>query len=86
MLYRVSVATPILSPQTKKLDDFLKLNERDVLTNAGRISACLGDEIAHREFEKYWEHQKQIEKGDSVGALEDSIQKTTTERRRKPKT
>jgi hypothetical protein len=66
----------------KKLDDFLRLNERDILNHAGRISAQLGDEIAHREFEKYWEHQKQTE-GGPVNALEDSIQKAQTQRRKK---
>jgi hypothetical protein len=65
----------------KKLDGFLKLNERDILDNAGKISSQLGEEIAHKEFEKYWERQKQIERGDPVNALEDSVQKTTVRRK-----
>jgi len=37
----------------RKLDDFLKLNERDILTDAGRVSHELAEERAGREFEKY---------------------------------
>jgi hypothetical protein len=67
----------------RKLDGFLKLNERDILDNAGKISARLGEEIAYREFEKYWERQKQIEHGDPVGALEASVQKAAIRRQKK---
>jgi hypothetical protein len=65
----------------KKLDGFLKLNERDILDNAGKISSHLGEEIAYKEFEKYWERHKQIERGDPVNALEDSVQKTAVQRK-----
>jgi hypothetical protein len=37
----------------RKLDDFLKLNERDILTDVGRISHELAMEKAGREFETY---------------------------------
>lgn len=36
-----------------KLDDFLKLSERDILTHAGSISHNAALEKAHREYEKY---------------------------------
>ena len=68
----------------KKLDSFLQLNERDILQNAGRISAQLGEEIAHREFDKFWERQEQIEKGTPVGTLEESVPKTRLQRKKKP--
>jgi hypothetical protein len=67
----------------RKLDGFLRLNERDILDNAGKISAQLGEEIAYREFEKYWERQKQIEHGDPVGAIEASVQKVAIQRQKK---
>ena len=38
---------------TRKLEDFLKLNERDILTDAGRISHELATAKAGREFEKF---------------------------------
>ncbi len=37
----------------KKLDAFLTFNERNILTNAGKVSARLAEEHAHREFEKF---------------------------------
>jgi hypothetical protein len=72
-----------MSDWIKKLDGFLKLNERDILDNAGTISARLGEEIAYREFEKYGERRKQIEHGDSVGAIEASVQKVAIRRQKK---
>jgi hypothetical protein len=66
----------------KKLDGFLKLNEREILDNAGKISSHLGEEIAHKEFEKYWERQRQIERGDPVGSLEDSVKETSIQRQK----
>ena len=37
----------------RKLDEFLRLNERDILTDAGRVSNELAKEMAGREFEKF---------------------------------
>jgi hypothetical protein len=70
----------------KKLDGFLQLNERDILQNAGRISARLSEEIAHREFDKFWERREQIEKGNPVGTLEESVRKTHLKRQKNPRT
>lgn len=36
-----------------KLDEFLKLSEKKILTNAGKISAKTAEEKAEKEFEKY---------------------------------
>jgi hypothetical protein len=50
----------------KKLDDFLRLNESEVLTHTGKISAKLAEEKAITEYEKYKNMQddqlSQIEK------------------------
>jgi hypothetical protein len=45
----------------KKLDGFLKLNERGILTDAGRISHELALEKAAREFEKYDAERRHLE-------------------------
>ncbi len=45
----------------KKLHDILTINERDILMDAGRISAKLAEDIALKEFEKFRENQLQIE-------------------------
>lgn len=36
-----------------KLDDFLKLSEKEILTNAGKVSAEKAQQIANAEYEKY---------------------------------
>ena len=45
----------------EKLDAFLTLNDQDILTDAGRISAQLAKELADREFAKYQNQQRKIE-------------------------
>ena len=37
----------------KKLDAFLKFNEKDILTNSGKISTEIAKEFAKQEYEKY---------------------------------
>jgi hypothetical protein len=59
----------------RKLDDFLKLNERDVLTHAGKISAKLAEETAHKEFDKFQERQKQFEAQNPVSDFDQAIER-----------
>ncbi|GHT37884.1 2-hydroxyacid dehydrogenase [Planctomycetales bacterium] len=47
-----------------KLHGFLTLNDRDILTNAGKISHELAKETAEAEYEKY--HQQRIRQNDAV--------------------
>ena len=44
-----------------KLDDFLRLSDRDVLANAGRISHALAESHAHLQFAEYEEQRHQLE-------------------------
>ncbi len=37
----------------KKLDAFLQFNEKDILTNSGKVTAALAKEFAEQEYEKY---------------------------------
>ncbi|MBF0489060.1 MAG: virulence RhuM family protein [Candidatus Omnitrophica bacterium] len=48
----------------KKLDGFLSLNERDILTHAGAISHELAVDHAEKQYNQY--HQKQIRVHDSL--------------------
>lgn len=58
----------------RKLNDFLELNERDILGHAGKISARLSEEIAGREFEKYRAEQSRVEPPAApVAQLENSV-------------
>lgn len=46
--------TPMhMADWVKKLDAFLTFNERNILTNAGKVSAVMAEEHARREFEKF---------------------------------
>jgi hypothetical protein len=42
----------------KKLDSFMTLNERDILTHADRISHEIAKELAESEYEKF--HAKRL--------------------------
>jgi hypothetical protein len=41
-----------------KLDDFLRLSERNVLTRAGKISHALAEEHAYTQFAQYEDHRR----------------------------
>ena len=51
-----------------KLDDFLKVNDREILMGLGKISAQLAQEKAEREFDRF-EEQRRME-GDLAAARE----------------
>lgn len=44
-----------------KLDDFLKLSDRDILNNAGKITHEAAERHAHSEFAKYEERRRKLE-------------------------
>lgn len=66
-----------MSDWNKKLNDFLTLNDREILDHAGRIAAEMAKELAEAEFEKY--RLKQIEDNDAqeMKQLEAGIKKIT---------
>ncbi|QPK62933.1 virulence RhuM family protein [Methylomonas sp. LL1] len=56
----------------KKLDGFLGLNDREVLTHAGKVSQQLAKQIAEQEYDKF--HQLRIQQADQQdGAFEKVI-------------
>lgn len=67
-----------------KLDDFLKLNERSILTDAGRISHDLAVQLAGAEYEKF--HVRQIVESDAALSDFDRTVKSLPagERRKRP--
>ena len=70
----------------RKLDDFLKLNEREVLTDAGRVSHELAEEKAGRAFETYDASRRRLaaaENTDFDQAVE-GIRKAVGRRSKKP--
>lgn len=41
----------------KKLDAFLQFNERDILTNAGKVSKAVADQLAIEQYEIFHQHR-----------------------------
>ena len=66
----------------RKLDDFLKLNEMEILTSAGKVSSKLGKEIAEREYDKYWMKQRAIDASRDVSDFDRYVRKIEAERSR----
>ena len=64
----------------RKLDAFLSLNERDILTHAGRISHYIAKELAESEYKKF--NRKRIQEKDRLGSDFDKTAKKLTEGKR----
>jgi hypothetical protein len=45
----------------KKLDAFLQFNERDILTNAGKVSKAVADQLALEQYEIFQQHRLIVE-------------------------
>lgn len=58
---------------SKKLNDILTINQREILLDAGRISKKIADELAEKEFNKYLIKQRQIDAAESLKELEDDL-------------
>lgn len=60
----------------QKLDEFLRFNERRVLSHAGSVSKKHADKHAHDEYEQFArqrrEHKEAVGEGESIRALEDA--------------
>lgn len=56
----------------KKLNAFLQFNEKDILENAGKVTAAIAKEFAESEFEKYRIIQDKLFQSD-FDKLTDSI-------------
>jgi len=59
----------------ERLDTILKLNGRELLTHAGKISHQMALKKSEEEYEKYNEQQKVIDKEASLKELEEDIKK-----------
>ena len=58
---------------SKKLNDILTINEREILLDAGRISKKIADQLAEKQFEIYSKKQREIETIQSLQELEADI-------------
>jgi hypothetical protein len=62
-----------------KLDDFLRLSDREILTHAGRISHELAEEYAHAQFALHEEQRRQLEAEQPTSDFDQAVQKLTHE-------
>ena len=60
---------------TVKLDDFLRLNDMEILEGLGKLSKKQADDMAHLEFKEYKKQQRRIEDHSAADALEKEAQK-----------
>jgi hypothetical protein len=60
----------------EKLDGFLQFNERDILKNAGRVSASVAQKLAEDEYEKF-EHKRLAEEAAAADpdAFEEAVKR-----------
>ncbi len=56
-----------------KIDDILRLNGRELLTHAGKISHEMALQKSNQEFEKYQEDQRKVSKEASLREIEEDI-------------
>lgn len=66
-----------MSDWIKKLNDILTINEKEILTDAGRITKELAAEIAEKQFNIYSYNLKKIESVHHINELESQIKKVT---------
>jgi hypothetical protein len=70
-----------MSDWVRKLDDFLKLNERDILRNAGKISKDIADQIAEKHFETFQAGQRALEARAADEEFDNSIKQLRSHRK-----
>lgn len=59
----------------KKLNDFMTLNDKEILEHAGRITAKMAKELAESEYEKYRVKIIDIEDAKEIKELEEGLKK-----------
>ena len=58
-----------------KLDDFIRLSDREILTHAGRISHALAEERAHAQFAQYEEQRHQLEASQPTSDFDRTVER-----------
>jgi len=56
-----------------KLDDFIRLSDREILANAGRISHALAEDHAHSQFAQFEEQRRQLEASQPVSDFDQTV-------------
>ena len=69
----------------QKLDAFLKFNERDILTDAGRVEKAVADKLAEDEYDKFHTRRLALEAETDIKDFEEAIKKLQPVKGRKKK-
>ena len=72
-----------MSDWLKKLNDFMTLNDREILDHAGTISAKLAKELAESEYEKYRLNMIGIDDANEIIALEKELKSLENKKQKK---
>jgi hypothetical protein len=67
----------------RKLDDFLRVNDREILKGMGKISHQLAEELAHAQFEKFRKKQLALEAESPNEDFEQAVKQVTNRRKKK---
>jgi hypothetical protein len=62
----------------EKLDAFLQFNERDILTNAGKVAKEVADRLALEQYEKFATRRLRAEAQADERAFEEAVKKLPT--------
>lgn len=63
----------------KKLNDFMTLNEKEILEHAGRISAKMAKELAEKQYDNFRKQEIEAEDAEVIKELEEGLKKLKTE-------
>jgi hypothetical protein len=66
-----------------KLDAFLQFNERDILTDAGRVEKAVADRLALDEYEKFQTRRLALEAEADIQAFDEAVKKLPAKKPRK---
>lgn len=66
-----------------KLNDFMTLNEKEILEHAGTISANMAKELAESEYEKYRKNRIEFEDVQEMKELEEGLKKLENKKKKK---
>ena len=67
----------------EKLDAFLRFNQRDILTHAGRVEKTVADTLAEREYDQFQVRRLASEAGDDTKAFDDAVKKLPAKKPRR---
>lgn len=72
-----------MSDWIKKLNDFLTLNDKEILEHAGKISAKMAKELAETNYDKYRQKMIDIEDAKEIKELEEGLKKLEQKKKRR---